>query len=109
MNLVGGMSYLRTVRQAPLTSAMVNRLVKKHARWAGLCEASPNGEHRARIHHPHPSPHGRHAPLPAHRRCAPEQLSLNHTCLNTTQIYLQQASKRTDNLWVRVDRLIGVD
>jgi integrase len=37
------------------------------------------------------------------------QLFLNHTCLNTTQIYLQQASKRTDNLWVRVDRLIGVD
>jgi integrase/recombinase XerD len=85
----------------PLSSAMVNRLVKKYARWAGLDDGritTHTLRHTAAMLRAQLTDDLRHI-----------QQFLNHAHLNTTQIYLQHAGKRVDNLWVRVHQLIGVD
>jgi integrase/recombinase XerD len=85
----------------PLTSAMVNRLVKKYARWAGLDHT------RITTHTLRHTAAMLRAGLTDDLREI--QRFLNHTHLNTTQIYLQHAGRRRDNLWMQVEALIGVD
>jgi site-specific recombinase XerD len=80
---------------------MVNRLVKKYARWAGLDHT------RITTHTLRHTAAMLRAGLTDDLREI--QRFLNHTHLNTTQIYLQHAGRRTDNLWMQVETLIGVD
>ena len=86
-------------REAPLTSAMVTRLVKKYARWAGL-DPQQITTHSLR-----------HTAAMLRARLTDDvreiQQFLNHSHLNTTQIYLRHAGRRADNLWMQVEELIG--
>lgn len=84
----------------PLSSAMVNRIVKKWARRAGL--------QWERIH----THTLRHTAAMLRRRLTDDlgkiQDFLAHSQLSTTQIYIQHAAKREDNLWAGVEALIGL-
>jgi integrase/recombinase XerD len=90
-----------TTRSGCLTSAMVTRLVKKYARWAGL-DATQITTHSLR-----------HTAAMLRARLTDDvreiQQFLNHSHLNTTQIYLRHAGRRADNLWMQVEDLISVD
>ena len=85
----------------PLSPSMVNRVVKKAARRAGL---------RAGLVHTHTL---RHTAAMLRRGLTDDlqeiQQFLDHDRLSTTQIYIQHTRKRRDNLWMKVQALIGID
>ena len=85
----------------PLTSAMVNRIVKKWARRAGL---------KWRLVKTHTL---RHTGAMLRREFTddPEKIQqvLAHSNISTTMIYLKKQARQADDLWAQVETLIGLD
>lgn len=85
----------------PLHSSMINKIVKKCARRAGL--------KWERIH----THTLRHTAAMLRYRLSGDVKELkdflNHSTLTTTQIYLDHNERRTDTLWAQVEALIGME
>jgi integrase/recombinase XerD len=94
------------IGRRPLSRAGVNRIVKRQARRAGL--GGESGRRRRITTHTL-----RHTAAMLRRQLTDDvqeiQRFLDHSSLSTTQIYLEHTEKRRDNLWMRVEALIGGD